>query len=151
MYKSRHNIAHVLPWSGLGGVELATLRVAELVKGDFNNVAFCLEDSPRVRELFAEKGFDTATYRGVEPSYRILPQLAVSMRFDRVVLDLYDAENSFRVLSPKLSFPLDTWGEIFLMYSHYWYGDKIQLRSGQVPLETMPDANVIKLQAQVRW
>ncbi len=88
---------------------------------------------------------------GVEPSYRILPQLAVSMRFDRVVLDLYDAQNSFRVLSPKVSFPLDTWGEIFFQYSHYWYGDKVHLRSGQVPLETMPDSNVFKLQAQVRW
>ncbi len=88
---------------------------------------------------------------GVEPSYRIVPKLAVSMRFDRVVLDLYDAENSFRVLSPKVSFPLDTWGEIFFMYSHYWYGDKVHLRSGQVPLETMPDSNVFKLQAQVRW
>ncbi len=88
---------------------------------------------------------------GVEPSYRILPKLAVSARFDRVILDLYDAENSFRVLSPKLSFPLDTWGEIFVMYSHYWYGDKVHLRAGQVPLETMPDSNVFKLQAQVRW
>lgn len=88
---------------------------------------------------------------GVEPSYAVLPQLRVSARFDRVILDVYDSENSFRVLSPRVTFPLDTWGEIFLMYSHYWYGDKIQLRSGQVPLETMPDANVIKLQAQVRW
>lgn len=88
---------------------------------------------------------------GLEPSYKILPKLAVSARFDRVILDLYDAENSFRVLSPKVSFPLDTWGEIFFMYSHYWYGDKVHLRSGQVPLETMPDANVFKLQAQVRW
>lgn len=88
---------------------------------------------------------------GIEPSYRILPKLAVSARFDRVILDLYDAENSFRVLSPKLSFPLDTWGEIFVMYSHYWYGDKVHLRAGQIPLETMPDANVFKLQAQARW
>jgi hypothetical protein len=37
------------------------------------------------------------------------------------------------------------------MYSHYWYGDKVQLRPGQVPLETMPDENVFKLQAQVVW
>ena len=55
------------------------------------------------------------------------------------------------MLSPKISFPLDNWGELFLQYSHYWYGDKIQLRPGQVPLETMPDADVFKLQAQVVW
>jgi hypothetical protein len=50
-----------------------------------------------------------------------------------------------------LSFPLDDWGELFFQYSHYWYGDKIQLRPGQVPLETMPDSDVFKLQANVRW
>jgi hypothetical protein len=66
-------------------------------------------------------------------------------------MDLYDAENSFRVLSPKLSFPLDRWGELVLMYSRYSYGDKIQLRPGQVPLETMPDSNVFKVQAQAVW
>ncbi len=88
---------------------------------------------------------------GVEPSYRILPQLAASVRYDRVILDVYDSENSFRVLSPKLSFPLDTWGEIFVQYSHYTYGDKVHLRAGQVPLETEPDSDVFKLQAQVAW
>lgn len=109
--------------------------------------------SPQVDEMDPLANRDRRMYVkwGVEPSYRLLPQLAVSARFDRVILDLYDSENSFRVLSPKLSFPLDTWGEIFVMYSHYWYGDKVHLRAGQVPLETMPDSNVFKLQAQARW
>ena len=109
--------------------------------------------SPQRDEMDPAANRDRRMYLkwGLEPSYRILPKLAVSARFDRVILDLYDSENSFRVLSPKLSFPLDTWGEIFIMYSHYWYGDKIHLRSGQIPLETMPDRNVFKLQAQVRW
>jgi hypothetical protein len=88
---------------------------------------------------------------GVEPSYKIIPQVVVSARYDRVILDVYDSENSFRVLSPRITFPLATWGELFFMYSHYWYGDKVTLRAGQVPLETMPDANVFKLQAQVGW
>ena len=88
---------------------------------------------------------------GVEPSYRVLDKLALSLRFDRVILDVYDSENSFRVASPKITFPLDTWGEIFAMYSHYWYGSKVHLRPGQVPLETEPDTDVFKLQAQVVW
>lgn len=88
---------------------------------------------------------------GAEPSYKILPAVKLSARYDRVILDVYDAENSFRVLSPRITFPLDTWGELFFMYSHYWYGDKVRLRPGQVPLETMPDADVFKLQAQVVW
>ena len=79
----------------------------------------------------------------------MLPKLARRARYDRVILDDYDRENSFRVLSPKIGFPLDNWGELFVQYSHYWYGDKIQLRAGQVPLETMPDSDVFKLQAQV--
>jgi hypothetical protein len=88
---------------------------------------------------------------GAEPSYKINKRLTASVRYDRVILDLYDADNSFRVLSPKLGFPLDTWGELFVQYSHYWYGDKVHLRPGQVPLETEPDANVFKIQAQAVW
>jgi hypothetical protein len=109
--------------------------------------------SPQVDEMDALHNKDRRLYVkwGVEPSYLVLPKLRVSARFDRVILDVYDAENSFRVLSPKIAFPLDGWGELFFQYSHYWYGDKVQLRPGQVPLETMPDANVVKLQAQVVW
>ncbi|MBZ0232034.1 MAG: hypothetical protein K8M05_06745 [Deltaproteobacteria bacterium] len=88
---------------------------------------------------------------GLEPSYRVRKGVIVAARFDRVILDLYDAENSFRVLSPKLVFPLETWGELALQYSHYWYGDKVTLRPGQVPLVTDPDTDVFKLQAQVAW
>ena len=88
---------------------------------------------------------------GVEPSYKLLPKLVASARFDRVILDVYDRDNSFRILSPRLTVPLDTWGELFVMYSHYWYGDKVHLRPGQVPLETEPDTDVFKLQAQVVW
>jgi hypothetical protein len=109
--------------------------------------------SSQVDEMDPSTNRDRRLYLkwGVEPSYLVHPRIRVSARFDRVVLDVYDSENSFRVLSPKLSFPLDTWGEIFLQYSHYWYGDKIHLRPGQVPLETEPDKNVIKIQAQVAW
>jgi len=109
--------------------------------------------SPQRDEMDPQLNRDRRLYVkwGVEPSYRILPQLALSARYDRVILDVYDSENSFRVLSPRITFPLEKWGELFFMYSHYWYGDKVNLRPGQVPLETMPDANVFKLQAQVIW
>ena len=109
--------------------------------------------SPQVDEMDPLKNKDQRLYFkwGVEPSYLVLPKLRLSARFDRVILDVYDSENSFRVLSPKIAFPLDNWGELFFQYSHYWYGDKVQLRSGQVPLETMPDHDVFKLQAQVVW
>ena len=109
--------------------------------------------SPQVDEMDPLLNRDRRLYLkwGVEPSVMIIPQLKASARYDRVVLDVYDSENSFRVLSPRITFPLDTWGELFFMYSHYWYGDKVRLRPGQVPLETMPDTDVFKLQAQVVW
>jgi hypothetical protein len=109
--------------------------------------------SPQVDEMDPQVNRDRRLYLkwGLDPSYKLLPQLVLSARYDRVILDVYDSENSFRVLSPRITFPLDTWGELFFMYSHYWYGDKVQLRPGQVPLETMPDENVFKLQAQVVW
>ncbi|HTM20940.1 MAG TPA: hypothetical protein VL172_10540, partial [Kofleriaceae bacterium] len=88
---------------------------------------------------------------GVEPGYAIHRGVRASLRYDRVILDLYDKENAFRVLSPRISFPLDDWGELFAMYSHYFYGDKIALRPGQVPLVTRPDEDVFKVQAQAVW
>jgi len=88
---------------------------------------------------------------GVEPSYWISPKVRAAVRYDRVILDFHDADNGFRVLSPKVGFPLEKWGELAVMYSHYWYGDKIQLRPGQVPLETEPDSDVFKVQAQAVW
>ena len=109
--------------------------------------------SPQVDEMDPLKNRDRRLYIkwGVEPSYLLAPKLRVAARFDRVILDEYDSQNSFRVISPKIAFPLDTWGEIFFQYSHYWYGDRVTLRPGQVPLETQPDTDVFKLQAQVVW
>jgi hypothetical protein len=88
---------------------------------------------------------------GLEPSYQILPKMYAAVRFDRVIMDVYDSEDSFRVMSPKIGFPLEKWGELYVQYSHYWYGSRITLRPGQVPLETMPDTDAFKLQAQVVW
>jgi len=108
--------------------------------------------SPQVDEMDPLINKDRRLYLkwGLEPSYKVW-KLRLSTRYDRVILDVYDSENSFRALSPRITFPLDSWGELFIQYSHYWYGDKVRLRPGQVPLETMPDKDVFKLQAQVVW
>jgi hypothetical protein len=109
--------------------------------------------SPQSDEMDPQLNKDRRLYLkwGVEPSFKVHPSVVLSARFDRVILDMYDSENSFRILSPRVTFPPATWGELFFMYSHYWYGNKVTLRPGQVPLETMPDSNVFKLQAQVLW
>jgi hypothetical protein len=70
-----------------------------------------------------------------------------------VILDLGDDADSFRILTPRISLRTH-WlvdAEIFFAWSHYWYGARVRLRPGQVPLETMPDSDVIKLQAQIAF
>ncbi len=41
--------------------------------------------------------------------------------------------------------------QIFIQFSHYDYGARVQLRPGQVALETLPDDNAVKLQAQIAF
>lgn len=79
--------------------------------------------------------------------------LGASVRYDRVVLDLEDEANSMRILSPRLSFRARFLREgiVFIQYSRYGYGSRIRLRAGQVPLETLPDQGVFKIQAQLSF
>lgn len=64
-------VAHILPWATVGGVEHATLRIAQAV-GDagFESVAFCFGEPPLVRDMFERAGFETCGYEPTLPSYR---------------------------------------------------------------------------------
>jgi hypothetical protein len=88
---------------------------------------------------------------GLEGGWTPLSWLALSLRYDRVILDVKDDANSFRIISPRISLRTH-WiadGEIFLQWSFYSYGARVQLRPGQVALETQPDSNALKIQAQL--
>jgi hypothetical protein len=88
---------------------------------------------------------------GLEGAWTPLSWLALALRYDRVILDVKDDANSFRVISPRVSLRTH-WlvdGEIFLQWSYYTYGARVQLRPGQVALETVPDSNAFKIQAQL--
>jgi hypothetical protein len=88
---------------------------------------------------------------GLEAGYTPLSWLAFSLRYDRVILDVKDDANSFRVLTPRVSLRTH-WladAEIFVQWSYYTYGARVQLRPGQVALETQPDSNAFKIQAQL--
>ena len=67
---SRPTVAHFMPWSGIGGVEIATLRMAEATCERVRNVAFCLEDAHELRARFERLGIETLTYVAPEPSLR---------------------------------------------------------------------------------
>jgi hypothetical protein len=79
--------------------------------------------------------------------------MAISTRYDRVVLDTGDSANSFRILSPRLSFFTSFMGRemIYVQYSRYLYNERIRLRAGQVQLENIPDDHVFKIQAQITF
>ncbi len=66
----RITVAHFMPWSGIGGVEIATLRLVEATRHRFHHVAFCLEDAVALRESFQEMGIETVTYAVPVPSLR---------------------------------------------------------------------------------
>ena len=45
-------IAHFMPWSGVGGVEIATLRMVEATNDRFRHVVFCLDDASSLMDSF---------------------------------------------------------------------------------------------------
>ncbi|MEO8563676.1 MAG: glycosyltransferase family 4 protein [bacterium] len=64
-------IAHFMPWTGIGGTEHATLRIAHAVRDrGFHSVAFCRDDAPEVHELFRSADVPTVNYHLTEMSLR---------------------------------------------------------------------------------
>ena len=64
-------IAHVLPFSDVGGTEVATLRVAQAAREQgYDNVVFMPSEAARIRQLFGAEGIESQTFQRVEPSYR---------------------------------------------------------------------------------
>ena len=90
---------------------------------------------------------------GTEVLYQPVSFLFAALRYDRVILDVQDDASGIRILSPRVGVTVN-WllgAQIFLQYSRYFYGDRVRLRAGQVALETIPDTDVLKLQAQVSF
>lgn len=90
---------------------------------------------------------------GTELFYQPLSFLFAALRYDRVIIDVQDDAAAFRIVSPRIGATVN-WllgAQIFLQYSRYVYGERVRLRPGQVALETIPDTDVLKLQAQVSF
>ncbi|HET6979223.1 MAG TPA: glycosyltransferase family 4 protein [Pyrinomonadaceae bacterium] len=94
MSKQHIRIGHVLPWPSVGGVELATLAIAKTMESrGVESVAFCLENSTLVSDLFVQKGFATEYYRPSEHSYRhpknyLAASVQLARRFKKHNVDL---------------------------------------------------------------
>lgn len=90
---------------------------------------------------------------GAEVAAWPLSFLGASLRYDRVIFDIVDDPSAFRVISPRLTLRTHWLGDalLFFQWSHYVYGERVFLRPGQVPLETKPDEDLIKIQAQMSF
>lgn len=69
--RERIRVAHVLPWPAVGGIEVATLRIARAARErGIESVAFCPGLESPIARQFAAENFEIASYRRVEPSVR---------------------------------------------------------------------------------
>lgn len=59
-----------MPWCGIGGVEIATLRMTEAMKERVRNIAFCLAGADELKARFERLGIETVTYDAPNPSLR---------------------------------------------------------------------------------
>lgn len=67
-------IVHFMPWSGMGGVEIATLRLTAATRDKFRHVAFCLPDAISLIDAFKKSGIETVIYAPPQPSLRHAPK-----------------------------------------------------------------------------
>jgi glycosyltransferase involved in cell wall biosynthesis len=63
-------VAHILPFSNVGGTEKATLRLAEAASlVGFENILYCPEGADDLRRFYHRHCFVTGSYQQVQPSY----------------------------------------------------------------------------------
>jgi len=100
---------------------------------------------------------------GVEGTYSVLPWLALSGRYDKVVNDTHDdcggvpcSTYDFSVVSPRIILRTD-WqatDQIVIQYSHWFNGANTLIRVGDPPLENItwvPDKDMVSLSASMWW
>jgi hypothetical protein len=93
---------------------------------------------------------------GAEASYSLLKWLATSARFDQVMANMADTDETFTLASARVIFRTD-WqarDQIVLQYSKWFYGDEVYVRTGspaQYDPSVNPDEHVVSLSASMWW
>jgi hypothetical protein len=93
---------------------------------------------------------------GGEATYSVLPWLALSGRYDKVVPDTQDLTQGFAVVSPRIILRSDwqSTDQIVIQYSHWFNGANTLIRVGDPPMENitfLPDKDMISLSATMWW
>jgi hypothetical protein len=100
-------------------------------------------------------GRDKLKYGG-EIAYSALRWLALSGRYDRVILNVDDAHQTHAILTPRLIFHTN-WNsqdQVVLQYSHYMDGNRVAVKNGYPPVRdptVRPDQDVVSLIAAMWW
>ena len=87
-------VGQVLPWPSIGGVERASVRIAEAIEPlGFESVAFCAGERTAVFEEFTTHGVEAVGYAPAEVSYRhpgtfLRSSLALAREFRRRRIDI---------------------------------------------------------------
>jgi hypothetical protein len=100
---------------------------------------------------------------GGEATYSVLPWLALSGRYDKVVNDTHNdcggvpcSTYDFSVVSPRIILRSD-WqatDQIVIQYSHWFNGANTLIRVGDPPMENItwvPDKDMVSLSASMWW
>jgi len=105
-----------------------------------------------------EHAYDGVTKRklGAEGAYSLLPWLAASLRFDRVMPNADDGKQSFSIVSPRVIFRTrwQAHDQVVLQYSRFINGSGVVVRNGYpaVPDPTIsPDRDVVSISASMWW
>lgn len=90
----QYSIAHFLPWASVGGTEYGTLRLIQAVGDDqFKSIAFYINGSTSIRDLFAAEGLKAIGYDAIEPSrYRtgafLYASLCLALKLKQMQIDV---------------------------------------------------------------
>jgi hypothetical protein len=113
--------------------------------------------------MYTSVSSDDEAYDGVgklkyggELTYSMLSWLALSTRYDRVVANLDEDNQTYAVVSPKLILRSDynSQDQVTLQYSRWFYGSGVNVRTGYPPREDasiVPDENTFSLTASMWW
>jgi hypothetical protein len=129
------------------------LSIGEIVRGSEQFSGYAPDVTVTGFGMFTHVSSDDVQYDavdklkyGAELGYSVLPWLAFSGRYDRVVPRLGDAAKTFAAITPRVILRTDynSTDQITIGYSHWFYGSNVVVRNAGAPcpapfLGTSPD------------
>lgn len=94
--KTAAHIAHILPYTAIGGTEHATMRIAQATReAGFQNTIFVLPNCATIAEFFRKENFAVFEFPEIEPSFRHIEKYyadskVLARKFSELKPDLLD-------------------------------------------------------------